>query len=248
MPNKISYLLFLTASLIVTGCASVSDGNPLKLNGNSASIQDAQGYVTDFPTVSIEDIARSRTKDVFKIGDTADVSVYNVESLTNTYVVDRAGNINFPLIGTVKVAGLSTTEVQNTLTTRYGSQYLRSPSVNVKLEAQDLGRVVVDGAVNKPGVFEIDDIINLSEAIALASGLDNQDTNGSSIFIVRSINGERKVREVNLREIRKLGAADPQIIPNDVIFVQDSAGRILFREFLRTVPLLNTAVIYATRN
>jgi len=119
--------------------------------------------------------------------------------------------------------------------------------VNVKLEAQDLGRVVVDGAVNKPGVFEIDDIINLSEAIALAAGLDNEDTNGSSIFIVRSINGERKVREVNLREIRKLGAADPQIIPNDVIFVQDSTGRILFREFLRTVPLLNTAVIYSTR-
>jgi len=187
------------------------------------------------------------TKDIFKSGDIADVQVYNVEALTNTYVVDRGGDINFPLIGSLKVAGLTTTQLQQTLTQRYGADYLRAPSINVKLEAQDLGRVVVDGAVNTPGVFEINDIITLSEAIALAQGLDDQTTNGSRVYIVRNIEGTRRVKEVDMRQVRQLGAADPQIIPSDVIFVEDSVGRIAFREFLRTVPLLNTAIIYGTR-
>ncbi|WP_371396504.1 polysaccharide biosynthesis/export family protein [Fretibacter rubidus] len=204
--------------------------------------------VEAFPEVDINTIARSVTRDVFKIGDSAEIEVYDVDSLSSTYIVDRAGNITFPLIGTIQVAGLNTTELQQRLTQRYGQEYLRNPSINVKIESQPLGRVVVDGAVNKPIVFEVSEIISLSEAIAQAEGLDQTSTTGNSVFIVRSINGERKVREVNLKDIRRFGAEDPQIIPNDVIFVQDSAGRVAFREFLRTVPLLNTAVIFASRN
>lgn len=214
---------------------------------NGTPIQQNEKFIEAFPDVGINQIALNSTKDTFKIGDVADVSVYNVDTLSNTYVVDRAGNISFPLIGTVKVANLTTTQLQEILTQQYGSEFLQNPGINVKLESKELGSIVVDGAVNKPGVFEINDVVRLSEAIALAEGLNNTDTNGSQTYIIRNIAGERKVTEVDLRTIRKLGGADPQIIPDDVIFVQDSAGRILFREFLRTVPLLNTAVIYTSR-
>lgn len=236
----------LALSTAVSGCASLGS-TPFGAQDPETKIENASGYVSEFPEVSLNEIAQSVTQDVFKAGDIADVSVYNVEALTQTYVVDRGGQISFPLIGVVQVAGLSTTQLQQTLTQRYAATYLQQPSINVKREAQDLGRVVVDGAVNKPGVFDIDDIITLSEAVALAEGLDAQDTNGSRIFIVRTINNERKVREVDIRDVRKLGSADPQIIPGDIIFVQDSPGRVAFREFLRTVPLLNTAAILATR-
>ena len=233
--------------LSLTACATMKKTDASLANvGSEASISQNARYVDVFPEVSIAEIARSTTKDTFKIGDTADITVYNVESLTGTYVVDRIGNINFPLIGVVKVAGLSTIDLQKILTESYGTYYLRNPNINVKLDAQDLGRVVVDGAVNKPGVFEIDRIIRLSEAIALAEGL-GEDANGSSVFIIRTINGEAKIKEVNLKDVRKLGAPDPQIIPDDVIFVQDSTGRVVFREFIRAVPLLNTALIFGAR-
>lgn len=239
--NTLQNFLFksslITLAIFLNGCTSL-DGSRIQENAN---------YVAEFPNVNINQIAQNVTKDIFKVGDAADLSVYNVEALSNRYVVDRNGNINFPLIGTVKVSGLSTTELQEILTEKYGSQYLRNPGINVKLDSNEIGRVVVDGAVNKPGVFEVNDIIRLSEAIALAEGLNSVDTNGAKTFIVRDIAGERKVTEVDLRVIRKLGGVDPQIIPNDVIFVQDTSGRVLFREFLRTVPLLNTAVIFASR-
>lgn len=237
--------LALTLATTLGACASTSTGGGF--GQQKADITQSEAYVNSFPDVDLNAIAQTKTRDVFKVGDTADIEVYDVEALSTTYVVDRAGNITFPLIGTIQVAGLTTSDLQQRLVQRYGQDYLRAPSINVKLEAQTLGRVVVDGAVNKPVVFEVDEIISLSEAIAQAEGLDQTATNGSSVFIVRAINGERRVQEVNLRAIRQLGAPDPQIIPDDVIFVQDNAGRVAFREFLRTVPLLNTAVIFATR-
>lgn len=230
----------LAPAIAIGGCAS----------GGAKTqeiIRSSEGYVESFSEINVNTIAQNVIKNTFKIGDVADVSVYNVPALSNTYVVDGFGNISFPLIGLIKVAGLTTSELQQTLTDSYGQKYLRDPGINVKLETTDLGRIVVDGSVNSPGVFEIKEIIRLSEAIALAEGLDNVETNGSTVYIARTINGERKVTEVDLRSIRKFAIADPQIIPNDVVFVQDNAGRTAFREFLKTVPLLNTAVIFATR-
>lgn len=239
-------LVFFGCTFVMSSCASIEQTSSyFTPNGNT--LDGNNNIVETFPNVDINQIALSSTNNIFKAGDIADVSVYNVEALSNTYVVDLAGKISFPLIGEVHIAGNTTTQVQEILTEKYGAQYLKNPGINVKLESKELGRIVVDGAVNKPGVFEVKDIIRLSEAIALAEGLDNIDTNGSKTFIVRNIEGQRKIKEVDLRSIRKLGAIDPQIIPNDVIFVQDTTGRVLFREFLRTIPLLNTAIIYSQR-
>ena len=152
----------------------------------------------------------------------------------------------FPLIGTVKVSGLSTLDLQEALTQRYGENYLQNPGISVNLEGQTLGKVIVDGAVEQPGVFEINNLIRLSESIALAQGL-TEDANRKEVYIIRNIGGERKVKIVNIDDVRKFGVDEPTLIPNDIVFVQDSTGRILFREFLRTIPLINTAAILTVR-
>lgn len=251
MRNLCKILGVLLLIVMLTGCSSIVDAQIESRTGGIANskitLLENEAYLSEFPEVDIGTIASSGKKSLFRIGDTAEVQIYNVDSLSNSYVVDESGNISFPLIGEISVAGKSTTELRNVLSEMYGNNYLQSPGINVKRETTTLGRIVVDGAVNKPGVFEVDDIIRLSEAIALAEGIDSVDTNGSSVYIVRTINNERKISTVDLRSIRKFGASDPQIIPNDVIFIEDTPSRIIFREFLRTVPLLNTAVILATR-
>ena len=249
---KITYLrifpkvLMLILMVNLGACASIADPNAN--NSTIDEVRNSKGYVTSFEQVDTRDIAQSLNVNTFKVGDVADVLVYNVDELSNTYVVDGSGNISFPLIGKLKVADLTTTQLQQELTQLYGSQYLREPGINVKLETKDLGRIVVDGSVNSPGVFDIKDVVRLTEAIALAAGINVTETDGRIVYISRIIDGERKVTEVDLRSVRKFAATDPQIIPNDVIFVQDNAARRLYREFLKTVPLLNTAVIFATRS
>ena len=150
------------------------------------------------------------------------------------------------MIGTQKVAGLTTLELQKQLVAEYGESYLQNPSITVKLEASKLGNIVVDGAVSKPGVFELYNPVRLSEAVAMAGGLTT-DANTKSVYLVREIEGKRKVKEVNLKEIRSLGASDPEVYPDDIVFVQNSAGRMAYNEFLRTIPLLSAILIASTR-
>ncbi len=239
-PMKALWVLFTCFSFaLLSACASV-----LPSSNSNAKMPD--NLYEAFPDVEPGSITAFTEQDVFKVGDLADITVFNVENLTSTYVVNRGGDIDFPLIGKQKIAGLSTMAVQEMLTAKYGEQYLRNPNITVKIEPHKLGRIVVDGAVKEPGVFEVFEIIKLSEAIALAGGV-TVDAKTKEIFIVREINGKRQVRAVNLNDIRKFAGRDPKIYPNDMVFIQESASRIAFREFLRTVPLLNTFAIYATR-
>lgn len=239
-------MITIMAFAMLTSCSTITDAGNSSGFGKKGEIEALDNYVEDFADVTQDDIAQNSLRDVFNVGHTANISVFMVESLTGSYVVDRAGNINFPLIGTVKVAGLSTLDLQKLLTEKYSSTYLQNPSIDVKIEVQELGRVVVDGAVKEPGVFEVDSIVSLSEAIALAGGVA-ETSNGSKVYIIRTVKGERKVTAVDLRKVRNQSGSNPQIIPNDVVFVENSTGRVLFNEFLRTLPLLNTAIIYGTR-
>lgn len=230
----------LTA-LGLTACASLGGDS-----GSSGSLSEGEFFTQDFPEISENSLAINAEQDRFRIGDIADIYVYDVDSLTNTYPIDREGNINFPLIGTQEVAGLTTLELQKQLVAEYGETYLQNPSITVKLEASKLGNIVVDGAVSKPGVFELYNPVRLSEAVAMAGGLTS-DANTKSVYLVREIEGKRKVKEVNLKEIRSLGASDPEVYPDDIVFVQNSAGRMAYNEFLRTIPLLSAILIASTR-
>ena len=128
----------------------------------------------------------------------------------------------------------------------YGENYLQNPSITVKLEANTLGNIVVDGSVSKPGVFVLYKPVRLTEAVALAGGL-REDANSKEVYIVREIEGKKKVKVVNLKDIRQMGATDPQIYPQDIVYVEDSPGRKAYNEFLKTIPLLSAILIAGTR-
>ncbi len=188
-----------------------------------------------------------KEEDVFNINDTVEVTVHGFEDFSGTYAVDRTGKIYFSHIGEVQVAGKSITELQVTLRQRYGDCCLRKPSVSIIKEAHTLGKIVVDGAVDKPGAFEITKVIKLSEAVALAGGATFE-ADRKTVILAREFNGERKIITVNLENLQTLGAYDPFIYPNDVIFIQDNAGRLLFNDFIRTVPILSAVIYAVTRN
>ena len=88
--------------------------------------------------------------DVFKAGDTLDVTVHAFEKFSGTYLVDAFGKTHFVYLGEILVAGLSITDLQNTLREGYGECCLNNPSVSIKKETDKLGRIVVDGAVESP--------------------------------------------------------------------------------------------------
>jgi len=247
--NFLGILIIVILGTNLSACATFESTPYQEVNTKSAngSLTKAEFQFTqEFPEVTKNDVATSSDLDVFKVGDSADVSFNNVDSLSGVYIVDRSGNITFPLIGAVGIAGLTIEDVQQTLNDKYGTTYLQRPNITVKLESRIFGRVIVDGSVQKPGVFEVSELINLTEAIALAEGL-NSDADGKKVYLIRTIDGVRKVQLVNLKNVRLYGSRDPKVIPGDIIFVQDSKSRIVFNQFIKTLPLLNTLAIFGTR-
>jgi len=236
----VASILGLAFGVTLTGCASVGE------NSSNNNIAPGVFMAEEFPETDINSLAQQAEIDVFKFGDIAEVTVFNVENLSGTYTVDRNGVIDFPLIGPLKVSGMNTAELQANLQQKYGEKYLRDPSISVKIEPVQLGKVVVDGAVEEPGVFEVFEIIKLSEAIALAGGV-TIDASTKDLYLVRSVEGQQRIRLINLKAIRTQGAKDPDIYPSDIIYVQNNNARIAYNEFLRTVPLISAVLIAATR-
>ena len=87
------------------------------------------------------------------VGDVLEFNVFDVEEFKDTTVrVRPSGFISLPLVGAVKVTGLSETEVQDEVTKRLG-QFIRHPQVNVFISEYAANKVSVIGEVFKPGSY-----------------------------------------------------------------------------------------------
>lgn len=85
--------------------------------------------------------------------------------MSGEFVVDEAGTVVFPRVGEYSVLG----DTPESLTSRLQEdfrQYLRNPSIEVTV----LRRVRVIGAVNNPGLFQLDPTVTIADALARAGG------------------------------------------------------------------------------
>lgn len=86
------------------------------------------------------------------------------------FVVDYAGNVQFPYAGTIHVAGDDVTTIQRKLHTKL-SNVFNKPEVTVRVESFRSAQVYIDGEVRAPGAQPINDIpMTLTEAVNRAGG------------------------------------------------------------------------------
>lgn len=135
------------------------------------------------------------------------VNDYASESeVGNGYNVSSDGTIQFPFLGSVKVAGMTEAQVRNTMTQSL-SRYLNAPQLTVRIQAYRSGRVYADGAVSKPGLLALNDIpLTLPEAISRAGGF-TPEADRSSIILSRNGVATR----ISLPQLSRLGL-DPSRI------------------------------------
>lgn len=101
-------------------------------------------------------------------GDRLRVLVFGQENLSNLYMVDAQGAIAMPLIGTVQVAGLTTTEVAALIAKRLQQGYLRDPDVSVEID--QYRPFFILGEVTNPGQFAFVNGLTAQTAVAIAGG------------------------------------------------------------------------------
>lgn len=172
------------------------------------------------------------------VGDKLNVRVFQVEDLSfDALVVDTSGNIQLPLIGAVNAAGRTAGEMSIDIAQRLSAQYLRNPQVTVTVTEAASQKITIDGAVTRPGVYEMRGSTSLLQAVAMAEG-PSRVADLSKVAVFRTIDGQRSVALFDLGAIRQGRALDPQVLGDDVIVVDTSRLNSALRELVSVVPAL----------
>ncbi|MCP9199913.1 polysaccharide biosynthesis/export family protein [Gramella sp. GC03-9] len=138
-------------------------------------------------------------------------------SLTG-YLVGPDGFINFPVLGKVKVKGLSRGEVQVALE-REIQEYVTDPIVDVRIVNFS---VTVLGEVNSPGRVQITDgRVTMPELIAMVGDI-SYDGKRENIMIIREENGVKSVGQIDMTETDLFSSPYYYLKQNDIVYVEPS--------------------------
>lgn len=169
--------------------------------------------------------------------DKLTIKVFRAEDLTGDYDVDLTGKISLPLIGEVEAANLTTTQLDEMLTSKLGQKYLEHPDVSVAIKQSTARVVTIDGAVRESGSYPVPGPMTLIQAVALAKG-PTEDANPHRVALFRTISGQRQAAAFDLMSIRRGQSPDPQVYPGDIIVVDGSSVKALQKQIFQTIPIL----------
>lgn len=184
----------------------------------------------------------------YRIGprDVLMVSVYGEPQLTfDSLPVSSGGYVSLPLIGELEAAGRTAGELGRLIDQRLGARYLRNPQVAVAVKTAVNYTVTLDGAVNRPGVYDIPGQVSLLQSLALAQG-PAQFAKLNEVVVVRQMDGQRYAARFDLREIRRGAMPDFPLRQQDTVIVGYDAFARLFRDAVTSLPAA-AAVFVALR-
>ncbi len=108
-------------------------------------------------------------------GDLLEIQVADIPEMKNLKVrVTPAGTILLPLVGQLRVEGMTAEELHEKLRTLLAEKYLRNPQVSVSVAEMRSHKVAVMGQVNHPGLFDMNSRMRVADAIGMAGGLKEE--------------------------------------------------------------------------
>ncbi len=177
--------------------------------------------VKDLPVVQAEDIAFE-----YRIGplDLIAVEVFLSDELGREARVNTAGYISLPLIGGVKVAGLTVGEAERKIEKVLGEKYMRDPHVTVFIKEFESQKFTVEGWVNGPGVYPLKGKTTFLQAIASARGMHKMADLGE-VALFRTLDGVTKGYVLSYKKVRAGQQANLVLQKDDIIVVNRSGSK-----------------------
>lgn len=138
------------------------------------------------------------------------------------YIIDKNGEIDFPVLGSVKIVGLSPEETKQMLTEKLGD-YLKDPIINIRLKNFT---VSILGEVNRPGTYPVNgEQITVLEAIGLAGDLTIKGKR-DNVMIIRDFNGTKVYTRIDLTRKESLNSSVYYLTQNDVVYIEPNKSAI----------------------
>ncbi|MGH7906473.1 MAG: polysaccharide biosynthesis/export family protein [Candidatus Binataceae bacterium] len=159
---------------------------------------------------------------VIQPGDQLQIDFYLNPEFNENVSVNPNGKIALKMVGYIKAAGLSPTQLAQDVDHAYLKE-LRNPGAVVHVANMPGREIYVQGQVTKPGAFPLEPGMTLMQAIATAGGL-TPDANQDAVVIRRDQCGVANASKVNLQQAVKnpSGGEDVALAPRDVVVVPRS--------------------------
>ncbi|TCP22944.1 polysaccharide export outer membrane protein [Tenacibaculum skagerrakense] len=151
-----------------------------------------------------------------------------------SYLIDNEGFIDFPVIGKIKIGGLTREESISMLKSKLDPDYVKNPTINIRIANYT---VTVLGDVRNPGTYTIpNERITLLEAIGLAGDL-NITGKRNTVKVFREIDGKKLKFDVDLRSNKIFTSPVYYLQQNDLVYVDQNRSSSQDAAFNRNTGL-----------
>lgn len=215
-------LLFLTTSCITNkDVVYLQEGEDVENDSMLAKevVKPYRVQVNDILRINVKALDEELTR-IFNPSKNENQNENQQSLYFSGFTVDVHGDIEFPILGKIKVLGFTTDEVEHKVKEKLLRHYFKETAqifVTVKLSGL---RYVVTGEVKSPGTITLfQDRVNIIEALANAGDI-LQTGDRKDVIIVRQYANGQKIHHIDLTSLKALNSAYYYIKPNDMIMVK----------------------------
>ncbi len=226
--KSVKFTLFslLLVVLITTSCASRKELVYLQSGSNTKELVSYEPVLQPDDVVMI--VVSSENPEV--------AAPYNLKAITvqgdtengigaqrmQTYILDKEGKIEFPLLGTISLSGLTKTQAVAKL-----KELLKDHVNDAIINFRILNfKITVLGEVQKPGTYPVSsERITLLEAIGMSGDLTIYG-NRTNVLLIREKNGTKTMERIDLTKSDFLNSSAYYLSQNDVVYIEPNKTRI----------------------
>lgn len=222
--EKITSYTTIILLLIISSCASKKEVVYFQNAGTFETLVDKNEFTTKFKVddlvsihVSTLDPEASLPFNLFRGAAEGGITPEQVD-----YLIDSKGEIDFPVIGKIKISGLSPEETRILLRDKL-SEFLKDPIINIRLKNFT---VTVLGEVKNPGTFLVNgEKFTILEAIGLAGDLTIKGQR-ENVMVIRDFDGTKVYTRIDLTRKEALSSPVYYLTQNDVVYIEPNQSAI----------------------
>ncbi len=233
-----NFLTLLSVIILLTSCATKKEIVYFQDAENLAERKNDQSFEPIIESNDILYVSISSMNEAvlipFKRSSGLEGNMSNSNAGLQGYLVNVDGDIRFPVVGNVNVAGKTRGQVEEDLRSKL-SQFITDVVVDVRIMNF---KITVIGEVNNPGVYTIaDERVTLPQALGLAGDL-SEDGKRENILVIREINGQQQVSRIDLTKTDFFSSPYYFLKQNDVVYVEPSTKGVKKSGFIPDIPAL----------
>lgn len=236
-------LIALLAAMMVTSCVTPRRVNYLQDMEHESQIQLENRFeATICPYDELNILVSAFDQELAKPFNLTGVNGASGGSNGSGYLVDVNGNIQFPVLGTIYVAGMTRLQLQEAIATRLVADgYMTDPFVQVRFSNF---KIFFIGAKTST-ITVANERCTFLEALALSGGLDNF-TRRDRIAVLREVNGRMTMRYLDPRSSRVFDDPYFMLQQNDFIVTESANGSLARNEISYWMGWISTGISFVT--